>query len=92
MKLKKPPTKPYETGEASQFISEAETYPQEKQYPWEGLSDENTKVFSLRLSEVMYEKLRFVAKNSKRKSMNDVCLDALDTELEFRINNIMDGY
>lgn len=90
MKLKKPSKNSIEEKNASQFINEAEALPEEKKYPWEGLSDTETRVFNLRMSKAMYEKVRFVAKNLKRKSMNDVCLDALDTHIEYFLNELID--
>lgn len=98
MKLKKPGTGNSQKGKtvdleaAVDFISEAEARGgTQKQiaFPWEEVDAKQTKAFNLRLPLDLYEKLRFVADNTPRVSMNTICVDNLEPVIEELLQNIL---
>ena len=76
--------------ELDAFISGAEKPPQENAYPWEAetVRPDVTKVFNLRLPEDVFLKLKYLADNQKRVSMQSICLDAIEPHIEAEIERI----
>jgi len=55
--------------------------------PWEapGVRPDMTKVFNLRLPEDVYLKLKYLSDNQRRRSMQSICMDALEPVIDAEI-------
>lgn len=60
-------------------------------HPWEAsdVREDVTKVFNLRLSEPLFLKLKYLAENQKRTSMQSICLDVLEPAIEKQVKNFL---
>lgn len=74
---------------ATRFISEAEQRDTKKKAPWEEADPKKTKAFNLRLPLDTYAKLKHVAENSPRTSMNNLCIDAIEPFIDKKLKDIL---
>jgi len=57
--------------------------------PWEGLDDKRSReLFTLRLTEAEKAKLQFIVENTKFKSMQEFCMQALRAAMEADIQKL----
>ena len=59
--------------------------------PWEApdVRPDITKVFNLRLPEDVYLKLKYLSDNQRRRSMQSICMDALEPAIDAEIVTIL---
>lgn len=60
--------------------------------PWEasGVRPDMTKVFNLRLPEDVYLKLKYLSDNQRRRSMQSICMDALEPVIDAEIAALLE--
>ena len=96
MRSNKPTFKKNKADQASMtsFIEGAEKEGLESDIvlPWEasGVRQDVTKVFNLRLPEDLYLKLKYLSDNQRRRSMQTICMDAIEPVIEAEIKAILD--
>lgn len=57
--------------------------------PWVGLDDKRSReLFTLRLTEAEKAKLQFIVENTKVKSMQEFCMQALRAAMEIEIQRL----
>ena len=72
------------------YISEAEVRGKDTTLPpWETVDTKKTKIFSLRLPLDLHEKLKYVAENTPRTSMNNICIDGLEPYIDDLLEAIL---
>ena len=96
MRSNKPTFKKNKADQASMtsFIEGAEKEGLESDIvlPWEASSvrQDVTKVFNLRLPEDLYLKLKYLSDNQRRRSMQTICMDAIEPMIEAEIKAVLD--
>ena len=95
MRSSKPKLKKSKVDQASitRFIEDAEKGPEpDIVLPWEApdVRLDVTKVFNLRLPEDLYLKLKYLSDNQRRRSMQTICMDAIEPVIEAEIKAILD--
>ena len=60
-------------------------------YPWkaEEVRPDMNKVFNLRLPEDMFLKLKYLSENQRRRSMQSICLDAIEPYIEQELKKVL---
>ena len=61
--------------------------------PWkaEKVRPDVNKVFNLRLPEDMFLKLKYLSENQRRRSMQNICLDAIEPYIEQELKKVLNG-
>jgi len=94
MRSSKPKLKKTEATPAAvkSFIESAEKNENDDVLPWEApdVRPDMTKVFNLRLPEDVYLKLKYLSDNQRRRSMQSICMDALEPAIDAEIATILE--
>jgi predicted transcriptional regulator len=95
MRSSKPTVKRNEIDQAAitSFIEDADKGSEpDTVLPWEAASvrQDVTKVFNLRLPEDLYLKLKYLSDNQRRRSMQTICMDAIEPMIEAEIKTVLD--
>lgn len=93
MRSSKPKLKQTEATQAAvkNFIEGAEEEKNNDVLPWEApaVRPDMTKVFNLRLPEDVYLKLKYLSENQRRRSMQSICMDALEPVIDAEIEALL---
>jgi hypothetical protein len=85
---RKPGAQPQDTS-VEAFIEAAGKPAVDTVLPWEGLDDRRSReLFTLRLTEAEKAKLQFIVENTKFKSMQEFCMQALRAVMEAEIQRL----
>lgn len=89
MRSSKPQTQSKQRETLEDFIAGAEQ--KAVTYPWEGedVRPDVNKVFNLRLPEDMFLKLKYLSENQRRRSMQSICLDAIEPYIEQELKKVL---
>lgn len=92
MRSSKPHAQTAQREEVKDFIAGAEQHAVVT-YPWEAteVRPDVNKVFNLRLPEDMFLKLKYLSENQKRRSMQSICLDAIEPYIEQELNKVLNN-
>lgn len=62
-------------------------------YPWQdsNVRPDVTKVFNLRLPEDVYLKLKYLSEKQRRRSMQSICMDAIEPYIEQELKKLLDS-
>ncbi len=93
MRSNKPKAQAVQKRDVQDFIAGAEKKTAASEYPWEtpGVRPDVNKVFNLRLPEDMFLKLKYVSENQRRRSMQSICLDAIEPYIEAELEKVLRG-
>ena len=74
------------------FIEAADKDPiADAELPWKapGVRPDMTKLFNLRLPEDVYLKLKYLSENQRRRSMQTICMDAIEPAIDAKIEALL---
>lgn len=90
MRSNKPQTQATQKRDVQDFIAGAEQKTTSR-HPWEapGVRPDVNKVFNVRLPEDMFLKLKYLSENQRRRSMQSICLDAIEPYIEQELAKLL---
>lgn len=90
MRSSKPHAQAAQREEVQDFIAGAEQQTVDA-HPWEApeVRPDVNKVFNLRLPEDMFLKLKYLSENQRRRSMQSICLDAIEPYIEQELEKVL---
>ncbi|MGB0849101.1 MAG: hypothetical protein ACPGSM_20375 [Thiolinea sp.] len=89
MRSNKPQAQTAQKRDVQDFIAGAEK--KAAAHPWEapGVRPDMNKVFNVRLPEDMFLKLKYISENQRRRSMQSICLDAIEPYIERELEKVL---
>ena len=90
MRSSKPQAQVAQKRDVQDFIAGAEKKAV-NMHPWEapGVRPDVNKVFNVRLPEDMFLKLKYLSENQRRRSMQSICLDAIEPYIERELEKVL---